>query len=262
MPARPSARLTSAVRPRNLPAVRQRSRDSETTPPVEPTAAPDDAKASSMERLLDTASALFRSRGYGSATTRELSQLLGIKKASLYHYIDGKEELLYAICVQSLRSIYEHVNATAEATPPEHRLRAMIQRHVVAALTDRDMHTVMLVELRNLSPEHMSDVVERRDKYESLLRNAISAEQYSGRLRTDYQAKYLTLALLNLLNWTIFWYDPDGEVTPDELGELLADVFLHGAECRDDGASSTQRRVSPSQSSVGVAADKPSRAST
>jgi TetR/AcrR family transcriptional regulator, cholesterol catabolism regulator len=181
------------------------------------------------DRLLAMAADLFRSKGYASATTRELSGLLGIKKASLYHHISGKEELLYAICMESLRHIRGQVGAVAETTASEQRLRAMIERHVVSALNDRDMHFVMLVELRALSAEHLAEVVEQRDAYEALLRHAIETDQRAGRVRGDHDAKYLTLALLNVLNWTIFWFDPDGDRTPEDLGVLLADVFLSGA---------------------------------
>jgi hypothetical protein len=35
--------------------------------------------------------------------------------------------------------------------------------------------------------------------------------------------------MLNLLNWTIFWYSPDGELTPDQLAEQFRRIFLFGA---------------------------------
>ena len=37
------------------------------------------------------------------------------------------------------------------------------------------------------------------------------------------------LCLLNLLNWTIFWFRPGGDLDADELGNLLASIFLEGA---------------------------------
>ena len=37
-------------------------------------------------RLLEVAADLFRQKGFGQTTTRELADLLGIKKASLYDY--------------------------------------------------------------------------------------------------------------------------------------------------------------------------------
>jgi hypothetical protein len=47
-------------------------------------------------------------------------------------------------------------------------------------------------------------------------------------VRTDIKARYLTLALLDLLNWAIFWYQRGGRLSTAELGELLAEIYVDG----------------------------------
>jgi AcrR family transcriptional regulator len=187
---------------------------------------------STSERLMTTAADLFRRKGYAQATTRELADALGIRKASLYYHISNKEDLLYEISMHSLGRISEIVGTVMTAAPEGERLRALIKAHVVTSLSERDMHTVMLTELRALSPEHLEEVIAQRDGYEELLRGVIAEDQAAGRLRGDIDAKLLTLSLLNVLNWTIFWFDPKADLTPERLGEVLADVFLEGAMTR------------------------------
>jgi AcrR family transcriptional regulator len=182
--------------------------------------------------MFTIAAAQFRRRGYATSTTRELADALGIKKASLYHHIDGKEDLLFAICRESLRRITHDVRAVAQSEPEETRLRRMIETHVLSALTDRDMHAVMLTELRALSPERHDRVVQLRDAYEQLLHDAIAADQVAGRLRDDLSTKDLRLGRLNILNWTIFWFEPGGETSAEQLGARLASLFLEGANRR------------------------------
>ena len=58
-------------------------------------------------------------------------------------------------------------------------------------------------------------------------------------VRRDIPGKYLALALLNLLNWTIFWYRPEGELSPDELAVMLSMVFVEGAINRVDGEAAS-----------------------
>jgi len=186
-------------------------------------------ESSTSERLMTTAADLFRRKGYAQATTRELADALGIRKASLYYHISNKEDLLFAISMHSLGHILEAVGTAAAAATEEERLRVLIQAHVVTSLSERDMHTVMLTELRALSPEHLATVIAERDRYEALLRDVIADDQEAGRLRTDIDAKLLTLSLLNVLNWTIFWFDPADDLTPERLGEVLAAVFIEGA---------------------------------
>jgi TetR/AcrR family transcriptional regulator, cholesterol catabolism regulator len=183
-------------------------------------------------RLLRLAAGLFRQKGYAASTTRELASLLGIQKASLYHHIRGKEDLLFAISVQSLEHITEAVTVARDTADPDQRLHMMITAHLVTALEDQDMHTTMLIELRSLSPERQHEVRERRDAYQAILRDAISEDQKAGRLRDDIGAGYLTLSLLNLLNWTIFWFDPAGSCSAAELAAMMWTIFHDGARAR------------------------------
>ena len=180
-------------------------------------------------RLLGIAADLFRRKGFARATTRELAALLGLKKASLYHYVSSKQELLYDICIDSLNTISDEVRRAIDETPQPHRLVAAIRAHVETACRDQAMHAVMLIELRALAPERYTAVVDARSAYEQQLRAALQDEQKAGRLRGDVDCRYQTLMLLNLLNWTIFWYDPAGALSPRELADMLARQFMEGA---------------------------------
>jgi AcrR family transcriptional regulator len=180
-------------------------------------------------RIFATAATLFRTKGYAQSTTRELATMLGLKKASLYHYVTSKEDLLYAISIDSLQQIDAHVAAAIESATPPERLRALIRAHVTSALGNRDQHAVMLSELGSLSEEPRKEVIKARDAYEKRIRDVIQAERAEQRLRTDIDAKYLALSLLNMLNWTIFWYQPGGSLTPEELAGILATIFIEGA---------------------------------
>jgi TetR/AcrR family transcriptional regulator, cholesterol catabolism regulator len=180
-------------------------------------------------RVIATAAALFRTKGYAQATTRELAGMLGLKKASLYYYVASKEDLLYAISIESLRQIDSDVAAALAGSAPADELRDLITAHVSSALGNRDHHAVMLLELRSLSEPRRQEVVNSRDAYETRVRDVIARAQSEQRLRTDVDAKYLTLSLLNMLNWTIFWYQPGGPLEPAQLGKILATVFIEGA---------------------------------
>lgn len=181
------------------------------------------------DRLLRLAAALFREKGYAATTTRELAEHLGVQKASLYHYIRGKEDLLYEISKESLNRITAAVSAAEASASPPGRLEAMIIAHVESALADQDMHTAMLIELRALSADRKRDVLARRDRYQAMLCDALAEGQAVGQLRTDLDAHFLTLSLLNLLNWTIFWFDPGGGLSPHQVAENFATIFIDGA---------------------------------
>jgi len=181
-------------------------------------------------RVLATSAQLFRRKGYAESTTRELAEMLGIRKASLYHHISSKEDLLYQICVQSLTQMTDEVLKARSETNPLGRLRAMIKAHIIQVTGARELHAVMLTEMRGLTPEHLVEVVALRDQYEAVLRESIQESQARGLIRKDIDDKYLTLSLLNLLNWSIFWFNPNGDLDALVLGDILAAVYLEGVQ--------------------------------
>lgn len=186
--------------------------------------------ARTARELRRGAARLFWEKGYAATTIRELAELLGVQKASLYYHISGKEDLLYDICVESLGNIHGAVvEALAEESDELLRVRAMIRAHVTSMLEDREKHATMLTELKSLSPERREAVVGLRDDYERVSREVISEAQEAGVLRSDMSAKELHFGLFNLLNWTIFWYRTDGDLSPEQLAEKFESLFLDGA---------------------------------
>jgi hypothetical protein len=59
----------------------------------------------------------------------------------------------------------------------------------------------------------------------------VGEAQDAGVLRADVDARQLTFALFNLMNWTITWFRPQRApaLTPPEFADLLASIFLDGA---------------------------------
>jgi AcrR family transcriptional regulator len=198
---------------------------------IDPTAADGSDQASSTaDRLLAGAADLFRRKGYAATTTRELSALLGIQNASLYYHMEKKEDLLYKLCVSTLDDVANELRACiAETSDPLEQLKLIMFRYTTIALRDRDRHATMLIEIRALSDARRNKIVELRDKNVAVVRRTMAAAQKAGQLRSDIKPKYLVLTMFNLLNWSIFWYRPDGELTPETIAGMMSSVFLDGA---------------------------------
>jgi AcrR family transcriptional regulator len=195
------------------------------------------AQNSNAARLLDTllnkAGALFARRGYDLTSTREIAQVAGIQKASLYYHIDNKEDLLYAICKSSLEQIRSDVEAALEPVEdPVQRIAVLIRAHIESMLRDQDRHAAALSEMHALSPARRAEVVALRDDYESLVRSVLQNAQQAGVLRDDVPVKYLCLGLLGLENRVLTWFRRSGPLSPSQLGEVFARIYLTGAASR------------------------------
>ncbi len=159
-----------------------------------------------------------------------MSELLGIQKASLYHHIGSKEDLLYSICMGATTGVLEDVREAIAAAPPEERLREAIKAHIVSVIRDSDLHAVLQFEWRALSEERGEEISEIRRELHSELRRLIESDRKAGRLRTDVSVKYISLTLMNLLSWALFSFDEAGTESPAKFGDTLALLFLEGAQ--------------------------------
>jgi TetR/AcrR family transcriptional regulator, cholesterol catabolism regulator len=189
-----------------------------------------EAERPTTERLLDTAADLFWHKGYAATTTREIATAVGIQQASLYHHMASKEDLVYKICLSSLEQFLADVPAAVNAVAgPLERIRVLIRAHLATLLRYQRRNVTLLTELRSLSVRHRSEVLALRDKYECFVRSTFENAQTAGLIRSDVPAKYLTLALMSVLNYAALWFRKDQALLEDQLAEIFTKVCLRGA---------------------------------
>ncbi len=206
-----------------------------------------------LERLLDTAAALFWEKGYAATTTREIAAAVGIQQASLYYHVASKEDLLYQLCVSTVEELLIQVqSAVNEVARPLERAKVLIRAHVTVLLKHQNRHVTMLTELRALSDRHYGDVLALRKRYASLVRSVLEEAQAANVIRTDIPANCLYLALLNVLNWAVLWFRRDQELSPEQLAELFTVIYLNGAAAPSERARLVfpEPRRSPTKSAT------------
>ncbi|HTA43985.1 MAG TPA: TetR family transcriptional regulator [Bryobacteraceae bacterium] len=226
----------------------------------------DPAGRPTAERLFDISAALFCEKGYAATTTREIAAAAGIQQASLYHHVASKEDLLHQICVSSLQQLLTDVrSAVNAASNPLERIEVLARTHLRTILRHQMRHVTMLNELRALSGPHRTAVMDLRKKYANLVRAIIEDAQAAGAVRTDIPARYLYLALLNILNWAVIWFRRGQTLSEDELARIFISIYLTGAAARvervpitSSAVRSNRRKTSP----VASSAEEASRQST
>lgn len=185
------------------------------------------------EKVIDAAAALFADKGFGAATTRELADRLSIQRASLYHHIASKDQILFEICELAMTQGLDEIRMALDAIPESDaltRLRTLIATHLHTSLNNRDRHLTMLLEFRSLHGDERGHLITLRGQYEAQIDEVIVLAQQEGRIRADIDATHLRIVLLNMLNWSLTWYTADGTFTPITLADLLTTIFLQGAE--------------------------------
>ncbi len=181
------------------------------------------------EQILDAAAQIFRLKGYHATSMQDIAGAVNLQKASLYHHVSSKQEILLDLLDQALELLTEQINIVVEdeTISPDEKLRQMM-RSYLKALTDHvDLASVLLMEHRSLSPELHARHIPNRDRFEALWREVIEEGMQSGEFSSAETA--LTVRnLLGAMNWVITWFKPKGDLSIEEISDQTAALFLNG----------------------------------
>lgn len=175
------------------------------------------------KELTRQAAQLFVQEGFDRTTVRMLAQEMGIKSGSLFHHFRDKQEILAAVIEEGTENALSIARAALDEcdSDPEARLHAMARAHLETLLTDRNAHVVALYEWRRLDGQARAHLSHLRDAYEALWETVIDEALAAGLIQGD---RFLVSRfVMGALNWTVRWYDPEGERSPEDLArELIA----------------------------------------
>ena len=178
--------------------------------------------------ILEAAAQVFREKGYHAASMNDIAQAVNLQKASLYHHITSKQEMLHALLDLGIDLLYERIAAVAaNELPPSDKLSLCIQTYLDTLAEHADLAAVLLFEHRSLDDALRAQHFPRRDRFEDVWREIILEGVHSGVFTgpdPGLTAKYL----LGVLNWTVTWYRQDGPLTSAEIAQTFSRLLLDG----------------------------------
>ena len=178
------------------------------------------------EDILEAAARIFRRKGYHAASMQDIARAVHLQKASLYHHVSSKQEILVALLDQALDLLIEQMqHVLAMEVSPEEKLRQAVLGYTQVLAEHRDLAAVLLLEFRFLDPDVRQRHVRRRDAYEHLWRQLVAEGQAAGVFHPE-DPSLATKALLGMINWLVMWYRPSGPLTPEEIGNYFARAAL------------------------------------
>jgi AcrR family transcriptional regulator len=178
------------------------------------------------EELTRIAARLFAEQGYQSTSLADLAEALGVQKASLYHHIDSKEDLLWEVAWEGAEAFHAGLDGVPADAPAAERIRLALRAHLAVVGQQLDVATVFVREWRYLSGERRARFVSERRRYEARIRELFRAGVEESQLRTDLDVATAALLFLSAANWAYTWLRP-GSAT-DELADRLYAALLDG----------------------------------
>src|SRR5262249_40544272 len=106
------------------------------------------------------------------------------------------------------------------------RLQRLASAHVLCLL-DELQGSAAHFELDALPKRLRAAIVAKRDRYERGIRSLVAKGIRQGQLKTP-DAALATRAFLGALNWTVPWFRPDGEDTPQQVADVVSAYAVAG----------------------------------
>lgn len=185
------------------------------------------------DQILEVAAQIIRQKGYHATSMQDIAEAVNLQKASLYHHVSSKQEILLSLLDQALELITERISPIAKGDgSADEKLRQSCQLYLELLAEHGDLVSVLLLEHRSLEPEYHSRHIPRRDRFERLWRDMIREGIDSGKFCETTDPALTARALLGILNWTITWYRSDGSLTIKQIANYITTLSLNGLLCR------------------------------
>ncbi|HER62577.1 MAG TPA: TetR/AcrR family transcriptional regulator [Desulfobacteraceae bacterium] len=185
--------------------------------------------ASSRRQLLfDTAASLFARQGYHGTSIRDIAQVLGIQKSSLYHYVASKEELLFLLLDDYVTVALEEIEKLcAEERAPAEKLSRFMRFYTGFYAGDQERLILLINELDCLSGDYRDILIGKERRYVKALTGIFSQLQEQGVMKPIPQS-VAAFAFFGMVHYTCKWFHHDGEISAEKLGELFLEIFTRG----------------------------------
>lgn len=167
---------------------------------------------------------LFSARGFAATGIREIGRQVNLNSATLYHYTGSKEDLLEGIMRLALLEL-EHAGkaAVARSQDPLVQLGNLVGAHVGLTAVNPFTSRVIDHELRALTPDRLTKMLEIRDSYEEVWTQVFARGLANGAFQVT-NIKITRLAIIEMCNGVANWYNPNGELNVLDIQRMLIDL--------------------------------------
>ncbi len=203
--------------------------------------------------ILETAARLICERGYEGTSMQEIASACRLTKAGLYHYIQNKEQLLFAIMSYGMDLFEGQVLAKArDIADPVERLRACMRLNIELVTHGASKEVIIILhEHATLTGEAREYIDQRKKQYVRFIESAFAEAVKLGRMR-PLDPTIVAFSFLGMVLWVYKWFKPDGRLTAAQISDGMLDLFFAGLAA--PGATVSQPGTSPVLSLVPGAA--------
>ena len=180
-----------------------------------------------LTAILKVAANCFSAYGYDATSLDMIAEGMGIHKATLYHYIEGKEWILLQCLLRSfddLEKVLEHIRD--RSTPPLDRLR-YFATHLAHAQNNDFGKCFALVGSQPMEKVPGGEIRKFQKRLDGAVRGLLEEGMADGSLRQCNPA-LVSAMLFGAYNWVPRWHSPRSGVTVGTISDAFMDILVRG----------------------------------
>ncbi|HEV9036551.1 MAG TPA: TetR/AcrR family transcriptional regulator [Puia sp.] len=180
------------------------------------------------EVIIEKASRLFREKGFGAASMRDLADHVGVEAASLYNHIQSKSEILQTICFRVANAFMSNLESVeTSAQPILKKMESIIRLHIRMMLDQYEYVYIADHEWRHLPEPYLSNFLNQRRNYRKRLGDIIEDGITRGEIKTiePYTA---VLVILSAISGIDSWQRSRKSTTAEALEANMVKYLIEG----------------------------------
>ena len=188
-----------------------------------------DEEGARYRQILETAARLICERGYEGTSMQEIAAACRMTKAGLYHHIQNKEQLLFAIMNYGMDVFEEQVlSKVTSIEDPVERLRECMRLNITLVTRGWSKEvTIILHEHATLTGESREFIDGRKKRYVRFLEDSFAEAVRLGRIR-PVNPSVAAFSFLGMVLWIYKWFKPDGRLSEEALIDGMLDLLFGG----------------------------------
>lgn len=174
------------------------------------------------------ASKLFKEMGYSAVSMRDIAQVMGMKAASLYNHIEGKQEILSLLVLDLAREFTRGMDKImASDRSPLHKIQAVIELHIDITVQRSEALAALNNDWMHLEDGDRAEFVQLREAYEDNVRTIIKDGIALGQIQPRHP-EVILFSILSTLRTLYIWYQKRGKLDVNLLKRDMVAVLLRG----------------------------------
>ncbi len=178
--------------------------------------------------IVKAGAALFREKGFGAASMRDLAENLGIEAASLYNHIRSKNEILESVCFNVANRFNLHLDEIESGSlTPIKKIETLLRFHIQQMVDNYEEVMVSDREWKHLDEPYRSNFHTQRRNYRKRLALIIEEGMKKGEIK-KIDAPTAVVILLHSVSGIESWHRSTAKISGSELEDNMVLIMIDG----------------------------------